>query len=636
MKKLLLSLSFLVLCFIGLNAKTTTKQRVAKPNKYYISSSEGNDKNAGSMSAPWKSLTKISATALKAGDSVFFKKNDLFLGHFVVNGSGTKVQPIVITAYGQGEKPIISGQVGAAEGGDYREAILVSNNDNIVFDGLEVQNDRLVNRANVPELIAYGISIDNSSNRVLKNFTLRNVTVKKVYAVKPTLDPADFDNLEVAGIRFFSTRNTADNAKNIQDILIEGCYLTDLQRLGIHFKQGGADKNFVNDSLNRIMNIICRNNTFYYTGGTPILPQRTYNCLIENNIFDHPGATTDPRMPGRGSSVWTFQCFNTIIQYNNCISTRGYFDSYGIHIDHENTNTFVQYNYMEDCEGGFVEILKGNTNAVYRFNVSVNDGWRKGGGPKKAWTNSNHTLWVDNGDNGKPDAKILYCDSTYIYNNTVIIDKPFTTAIAINGNNTYIYNNLFYSLNGAEMGKQQSVVNPKRTGFFMSHNLFFGEVNSEFMKKDALFSSTNNAKDALNKGIAKTGPIVPGAGTGVFKNVPPYPTVDFFGNPIDLSKGSPNIGASKEVLVVSATDEAAFLKDNALLVYPSLASKQITVKIDGYTGKKIKLYDLLKKCVMEVNITAQKGTMVLDVEKLPYGMYEVVMGDKVRRKVVLR
>jgi hypothetical protein len=29
---------------------------------------------------------------------------------------------------------------------------------------------------------------------------------------------------------------------------------------------------------------------------------------------------------------------------------------------------------MEDCEGGFVEILGGNSNTVYRFNASVNDG----------------------------------------------------------------------------------------------------------------------------------------------------------------------------------------------------------------------------------------------------------------------
>ena len=44
-----------------------------------------------------------------------------------------------------------------------------------------------------------------------------------------------------------------------------------------------------NDSINKNSNIICRNNHFYRTGGTCILPIRTYNCLIEDNLFDHPG-----------------------------------------------------------------------------------------------------------------------------------------------------------------------------------------------------------------------------------------------------------------------------------------------------------------------------------------------------------
>ena len=85
---------------------------------------------------------------------------------------------------------------------------------------------------------------------------------------------------------------------------------------------------------------------FSYNGGSAVLPNATYNCLIENNIFDHPGASTDSRMPGRGSSVWNINAINTISQYNMCISTRGYLDSHGIHIDNRNVNTFVQYNYI--------------------------------------------------------------------------------------------------------------------------------------------------------------------------------------------------------------------------------------------------------------------------------------------------
>ena len=51
---------------------------------------------------------------------------------------------------------------------------------------------------------------------------------------------------------------------------------------------------------------------------------------------------------------------------------------------------------------------------------------------------------------------------------------------------------------------------------------------------------------AINNGIAISGPIVKNAGYGVFKNIPAYPNVDLYGNPIDLSTGKPNIGASNK------------------------------------------------------------------------------------------
>ena len=65
--------------------------------------------------------------------------------------------------------------------------------------------------------------------------------------------------------------------------------------------------------------------------------------------------------------VWNYYSVNTVIQYNQCIGIRGILDSHGIHVDHHNKDTVVQYNYMEDCEGGFVEILGGNVNARTYF-----------------------------------------------------------------------------------------------------------------------------------------------------------------------------------------------------------------------------------------------------------------------------
>jgi hypothetical protein len=208
---------------------------------------------------------------------------------------------------------------------------------------------------------------------------------------------------------------------------------------------------------------------------------------------------------------------------------------------------------MEDCEGGFVEILGGNVNAVYRFNVSVNDGWRD----NPNWSNSNHTLWINENTSGN---QIHHCDSSYIYNNTVYMDTPFSTAIDINAKNTFLYNNIFYAVSGANMGAKQVVVENNGTPLFIRNNLYYGTIDSRFKEKDTNpitgdpdFTDgeedaknkyrLNNNSPAIDAGVAKQGPVIPGAGKGIFKDIPPYPIVDFYGNPIDLSSGTPNIGA---------------------------------------------------------------------------------------------
>jgi len=524
---------------------------------YFVDSKNGSDNNSGfTENTAWKSLSKVSSSAFKPGDQIKFKKGERFDGHLVINSSGVKGNPIIITSYGSGDKPIITGEVGAASGGDYQEAILVENNDNITFEDLEIHNERKATRVGVDDIDAYGIYILNSGTNVIRNFTFRNLIFKNVYAPKAILQSegeSAFNGLEVAAVRIHSTQNTVSGKeKKIDNVLMEGCYFSNLQRLGVHIKHGGGRSGVGNNELNSNSNLVFRNNEFHNTGGTCILPIRTYNCLIENNIFDHPGDNSDPRMPNRGSSVWTWRCVNTVIQYNQCLNIRGYLDSHGIHIDHENVNTFIQYNYMEDCEGGFVEILGGNVNAVYRFNVSVNDGWRN----NPNWGNSNHTLWINE---VVPGGK-HFSDQNYIYNNTIFIDKNYATAIDMDGTNTHIYNNIFYAINGANIGGKQVVVKNNDTPLNMQNNLFYGSINESFKDMDSnpqdgnpLFNNENSGtkfgyqlkkgSSAINAGVAKQGPPIPGAGMGVFKDLTPYPTKDFYGNPINLSTGTPNIGA---------------------------------------------------------------------------------------------
>ena len=76
---------------------------------YYISSTGTNTNPTTTSSSNPLAFTSFSSIALNAGDTVFFKRGDIFRGQINIGASGTTSNPIVFTAYGTGATPIISG-----------------------------------------------------------------------------------------------------------------------------------------------------------------------------------------------------------------------------------------------------------------------------------------------------------------------------------------------------------------------------------------------------------------------------------------------------------------------------------------------------------------------------------------------
>lgn len=77
---------------------------------YYISSSTGNDGNNGlSAGSAWKTIAKINGMNLNPGDTVLFKKGDIWRESLKVPSSGSAENYIVFTSYGNGDKPKIYG-----------------------------------------------------------------------------------------------------------------------------------------------------------------------------------------------------------------------------------------------------------------------------------------------------------------------------------------------------------------------------------------------------------------------------------------------------------------------------------------------------------------------------------------------
>ena len=84
-----------------------------KANNYYFSTSQGDDLRtvlqAQQPATPWKTISKLNGFInLSPGDSIFFKRGDIFFGT-IVAVSGLPNKEVVYSAFGIGPNPIISG-----------------------------------------------------------------------------------------------------------------------------------------------------------------------------------------------------------------------------------------------------------------------------------------------------------------------------------------------------------------------------------------------------------------------------------------------------------------------------------------------------------------------------------------------
>ena len=95
--------------FPEFEAQVTDYSKVATGTKYYVST-QGDDNNDGkSPETPIKTLARASEISLNPGDGLFLKRGDVWTGEqLVFRSSGTKENPIYLSAYGEGEKPHIT------------------------------------------------------------------------------------------------------------------------------------------------------------------------------------------------------------------------------------------------------------------------------------------------------------------------------------------------------------------------------------------------------------------------------------------------------------------------------------------------------------------------------------------------
>jgi len=94
---------FTIIMLLGLS-------ELAGATTYYVSSSTGSDTSSGtSVSTAWQTIGKVNGQTFQAGDSILFKRGDVWNESLTPASSGAAGNPITFDAYGSGPAPNLTG-----------------------------------------------------------------------------------------------------------------------------------------------------------------------------------------------------------------------------------------------------------------------------------------------------------------------------------------------------------------------------------------------------------------------------------------------------------------------------------------------------------------------------------------------
>ncbi|MDC3129976.1 right-handed parallel beta-helix repeat-containing protein [Bacteroidota bacterium] len=431
--------------------------------------------------------------------------------------------------------------------------------------------------------VRFGVKVV-ASTQDLQNFTFNDLYIHDIY---PT--PSNTNNIHLGyGIKFETQSDLTSGLVNIiSNVKVINSTISNTGHYGLWIKSLGIV------GIDSVKNnqILVENCVFEHTGGSGFVPNKSKNVLVQDCIFNHTGSSIDNRMWKRGSGMWPFDCKNVVAQNNKFLNAHGPMDSYGSHIDYGNENVVFQYNYSCNNEGGFAEILGDNINCGYRYNISVNDGYREdpSGTP---WDKKGKIFWISNFCGQNP----IRCPNvaTFIYNNTVFVSDTLNPEIYFwpNVGDVHLYNNLIVTTqNGQTI---PTLIENDPSDLYISHNLFYDSTRIDLdieLENNAIYSDPllinsfyygENNDEAYrvqsNSPAVGSGFLISGS-TDSINYLQHNGGLDYFGN--NVSHNSPsNIGAYNGLGAMNILE----INKDKIKLYPSVTKDYINIEIEEYSG----------------------------------------------------
>jgi len=404
-------------------------------SNYYINTETGKDSNKGTNTKQaFQSIDAVNLVILKPGDSILFASGQKFVGMlFIKNTKGTLKQPIVISSYvyaGKKGKPVI-------DAGNHLNALLIQNSSHVIVNGIEFTGlaPYPISDSTNKSAMKCGILVELTNEESQENIVLINLVVHDIYFNQPGFKRSDAETKSANGtqsygwgIRFMNNSKIA----KLSNIKVINTSIYNMSHTGLK----------ATSRKNGIIKLEIANCTVINTGGPGMQFSGVTKAHIHHNAINQSGSNSDSRNWGRGSGLWTWSCADFIIEHNRFENANGPGDSAGVHIDYNCNDIIIQYNVSANNAGGFCEILGNNYNCAYRYNISVNDGYRIKG--ENGAFQEGKTFWLSGyvGDQKKNTGPY----NSYFYNNTIYVAKHITPKIAASSSadGVLIANNIFY------------------------------------------------------------------------------------------------------------------------------------------------------------------------------------------------
>ena len=538
---------------------------------YYIDSINGNDTNAGSIDAPFNSVSKLNSMTLTAGSKVYLRSGCTWTGQrLMFNGSGTNGNPIIIDKYDTGVTPLLAGN------GITGEAVVYLYNQQYI----EINNLEITNCPGGPNSSNFFIGLyQNGTNPLgadrrgvmvaLDNFgTANHIYLHNLYIhhIKGQLGSGSAAlngaiPKRTGGIYFDVLGNTekSTSKSRFNDILIDSCTISYCENIGLAFDNEWntyypAGSEYKNWFARRYTNVRVSHNTLHHIGKNAMI----IRCTDSTGLIDHD-VCYETALGTTGNTMFSSKARGTVFQYNEGYYNRantqlidpGTIDGSMYDPDLGSVNIIFQFSYSHDnCKGLYWGCNSRSQPGTTGLNI-----------PDPADTGCTARYNISQNDLGDLVYFNYPSAGNEIYNNVFFIKSGLSPNVIhenSTGNHTYNFkNNIIFNLSKTASGARYVFVDTGSSvqDRVIDYNLFYGNhpptepTDADKLTGNPMFANVGSGSVGIGTvngyKIISSSPCV---NSGVV--IPNTSTTDFWGNPVP---GTPGLAPCRGAFEYSST-----------------------------------------------------------------------------------